>query len=114
MSLIRPTVLLGALLICSITAVAHPGHGDPVVFSGTVTAIESNRVQIETMDRASVMMKRVWVIVDEKTVVKVGKERLTAAALRVGQRLDFAGETDLGPNDEPLVRAVTFRLKAAK
>ena len=91
---------------------AHPGHGDPVMLSGTVVAVEAKRVQIETLDRASAAIKKVWVVVDDKTVVRAGKERLTAAALRVGQTVDCAGETDLGPNEEPLVRAITFRLKS--
>ena len=91
---------------------AHPGHGDPVMVSGTVTAIEPTRVQIETFDRASARIKRVWVVVEDTTVVRVGKSRLTVAELRVGQKVDCAGETDLGPNEEPLVRAITFRLKS--
>ena len=89
---------------------SHPGHGEPVLLAGTVTAIEAKRVQIETLDRASASLKKVWVIVDDKTVVRAGKNRLTVAELHVGQKVDFAGETDLGPNDEPLVRAITFRL----
>jgi hypothetical protein len=59
-------------------------------------------------------VKRVWLIVDDTTVVRDGKSRLTVAALRVGQQVECAGETDLGPNDEPLLRAITFRIKPAK
>ena len=100
------------VVLFAVRASAHPGHGDPVMVSGTVTAIEAKRVQIETLDRASATIKKVWVVIDDKTVVRVGKARLTATELRIGQNVDCAGETDLGPNDEPLVRAITFRLKS--
>ena len=108
--------VIALVLIASLPverAAAHPGHGDPVViYAATVVAIEPQRVQLEAVDRASASIKRVWWIIDAKTVVRVGKQRLGASELRVGQVVDCAGETDLGPNDEPLVRAITFRLKS--
>jgi hypothetical protein len=48
---------------------------------------------------------------DGKTVVRSGKERLPVSALRAGQKVEFAGETDEGPDGKSLVRAVTFRVK---
>ena len=104
-----------ALLVSmSVDVVAHPGHGDPVLITGTITAIEPARIQLEALDRASLSTKRVWVTTDDKTVVRAGKTRLSVTVLRIGQQVEFAGETDLGPAEEPLVRAITFRVKAAK
>ena len=93
---------------------AHPGHGDPVVMSGTITTITATRIEIDTFDRASFTSKRIWLVVDQKTAVRAGKQRLQLGDLRIGQEVDVAGETDLGPADEPLIRAITFRVKVKK
>jgi hypothetical protein len=93
-------------------ALAHPGHGEIVLYSGAVLTVESGRVELEIFDKASFTTRRVWVIVDEKTVVRAGKARLPVSELRTGQQIDFAGETDEGPDGKTLVRAVTFRVKA--
>jgi hypothetical protein len=114
--MLRVGVLLVVALITPmrVEVLAHPGHGDPVLISGTITAIEPSRIQLESLDRASVSLKRVWVITNDKTVVRAGKARLPVSVLKVGQPVEFAGETDLGPADEPLIRALTFRVKAPK
>jgi hypothetical protein len=90
---------------------AHPGHGEIVLYTGKILAVEAARVQLEIVDKASFTTRRVWVLVDDKTVVRAGKAKLTVAALQAGQPVEFAGETDEGPDGTPLVRAVTFRVK---
>ncbi len=92
-------------------AFGHPGHGEIVLYSGRVLTIEAARVELEIFDRAALATRRVWVVVDEKTVVRAGKAKLPVSELRTGQQIDFAGETDEGPDGKSLVRAVTFRVK---
>lgn len=112
MSYLRPIVTMLALLSPNIAA--HPGHGEPVLLSGTVVAVESMRVQLDVLDRASFSRKRVWVLVDEQTAVRSGKARLRLADLRSGLEVECAAETALGPDDAPLLRGITFRIKPPK
>jgi hypothetical protein len=104
--------LLSALMFAPAVALAHPGHGEKVVYSGQVLTINPSRVELEIFDKAALATRRVWVTVDPQTVVRDGKAKLTISALRVGQKVDFAGETDEDPDGKPLVRAVTFRVKS--
>ena len=103
---------LAGLVLLPAAAPAHPGHGEVVLHSGEVVAIEAPRVQLEVFDKAAVALRKIWVVVDAQTVVRIGKARLKAADLRVGQKVDFAGETDEDPDGKPMVRAVTFRVTA--
>jgi hypothetical protein len=107
-SLVALSVLLAAL---PAAALVHPGHGEVVLYSGQISAIEIQRVELEVFDKAAMATRRLWVVVDAATVVRVGKAKLPVTDLRVGQKVDFAGETDEGPDGKPLVRAVTFRVK---
>jgi hypothetical protein len=111
--MLRPAaiVFVAALALAPPLTFAHPGHGEIVLYSGQVLTVESERVELEVFDKASFTNRRVWVVVDGKTVVRAGKERLPISALRAGQKIEFAGETDEGPDGKSLVRAVTFRVK---
>jgi methionine-rich copper-binding protein CopC len=72
-------VLLGLIAASSATvALAHDGLGESVLITGTIQAINADRIQIETRDDASLQMKRVWVITTEKTTYKRGKARVEA------------------------------------
>jgi hypothetical protein len=104
-------VLVASLMLLPAIALAHPGHGEIVLYSGQVLTVESERVELEIFDKASFSTRRVWVVVDTKTVVRAGKAKLPVSELRAGQKVEFAGETDEGPDGKSLVRAVTFRLK---
>lgn len=100
--------LLSALLL------AHPGHGEKSMLSGKIVSIEPTRVELEIFDRTSFSTRRVWVVVDEQTIVRSGKERLTVRDLRGGLDVECASETDEGPDGASFLRATTFRLKPAK
>lgn len=101
-----------AAIVSAVTLVAaHPGHGEVVRHTGRVTAVQDARVELEFFDAAATAIRRMWVVTDGQTVVRVGKARLAVDALRIGQNVEFAGETDEGPDGKPMVRAVTFRVK---
>jgi methionine-rich copper-binding protein CopC len=83
-------VLLGLIAACSATvALAHDGHGERVIITGTIQAINADRIQIETRDDASLQMKRVSVVTTKKTRYKRGKARVEAdaAQLTTGERV---------------------------
>jgi hypothetical protein len=111
MKLPASIVFVAILAIAQAAALAHPGHGELVLYSGQVLTVESERVELEVFDKASFSTRRVWVVVDSKTVVRAGKAKLPVSELRAGQKVEFAGETDEGPDGKSLVRAVTFRVK---
>jgi hypothetical protein len=95
-------------------SVDHPGHGEKKMLSGTIVAVEPTKVQIEFFDQASFSTQRVWVVVDDKTAVRSGKNRLTLADLRSGQSVECAAETDEGPDGVSFLLAIALRIKPGK
>ena len=108
--LLALVVLLGAVAVTS----AHPGHGEKKMLSGTIVAIQPAKVQIEVFDQASFSTQRIWVVVDDKTTVRSGKNRLALADLRSGQSVECAAETDEGPDGISFLHAITLRIKPGK
>jgi hypothetical protein len=64
-------------------AVAHDTGNETVVLTGTIKAIDSNRIQIETRDTGSLQRVPVWVITTRDTRYKRGKTRVEAEAVRL-------------------------------
>jgi hypothetical protein len=54
-----------------------------VVITGTVHAIDSNRIQVETRDKVSFALTRVWVITTENTRYRRGRVRSETEAIRL-------------------------------
>lgn len=98
----------------AIPATAHPGHGEKKMLSGTIVAVEATRIQMEVFDQASFSKRRFWVVVDDKTTVRSGKNRLKVADLRIGQVVECAAETDEGPDGASLLLAITVRVNPGK
>jgi hypothetical protein len=71
-------------------AQAHEGHTHKVM--GTVSAINGQHIDVKTSDG-----KTVTVMTDAKTTVTRGKEKLTASAVKVGDRIsvDAMQEKDM-------------------
>jgi hypothetical protein len=71
-------------------AQAHEGHTHKVM--GTVQAINGQHIDVKTTDG-----KTVTVMTDAKTTVTRGKEKLTASAVKVGDRIsvDAMQEKDM-------------------
>lgn len=107
-------LLLLIAVATAIPAIAHPGHGEKKMLSGTIVAIEPTKVLLEVFDQASFSTQRLWVVVDDKTTVRSGKNRLAVADLRTGQAVECAAETDEGPDGATLLLAITFRVKSGK
>jgi hypothetical protein len=75
---------LAAVLLVPMAARAHEGHLHKVM--GTVTSVKDDHVMVKTTDG-----KTVTVMLDGKTTVTRGKTKLTAAAVKVGERVVVEG-----------------------
>jgi hypothetical protein len=75
---------LAAVLLIPVAARAHEGHTHKVM--GTVTSVEGGHVMVKTTDGKTVM-----VMLDGKTTVTRGKTKLTASAVKVGERVVVEG-----------------------
>lgn len=90
---------LGALAPATVRA--HEGHAHKVM--GTVASISGNDVMVKTADGKTVM-----VMLNAKTKITRGKEKLTAAAVKVGDRVVAAGSESQG-----MITAATLQLGTA-
>jgi hypothetical protein len=73
-------IVLTAALVVPAVLRAHGGHLHKAL--GTIASIQGEHVQIKTTDGKTVM-----VMLDKKTTVTRGKEKLDATALKVGERV---------------------------
>jgi hypothetical protein len=91
--------LVGSLLA---PTVARAHENDKTVM-GTVSSIEGNNLLVKTADGKSVM-----VMMDAKAKITKGTTKLTAAALKVGDRVVASG-----PEDKAMIMAETVKVGAA-
>jgi len=82
------SVLAGALVL-PVVARAHEGHAHKVM--GTVSSIDGTNLMVKTMDGKTVM-----VMLDAKTKITQGKNKVDLTALKVGDRVVAEGKEDKG------------------
>ena len=85
--MLRKFVIVGAItatLAVPVVARAHGGHAHKVM--GTVSSVEGGHLMVKTTDGKTVM-----VMVNAKTAITQGKTKLTAGALKVGDRIVAEG-----------------------
>ena len=70
---------------------AHEGHAHKVM--GTIAAARDNSLEVKTRDG-----KTVTIVLNEKTAIVRGKEKLDTAALKAGERV----VVDVGNGKEPM------------
>jgi hypothetical protein len=95
------TILALAVAIPSI-ARAHEGHAHKVM--GTVTNIAGNHVTVKTTDGKTAM-----VMLDAKTKITQGKNKVDASALKVGDRVVAEGL-----EEKEMIVAATLQLGVAQ
>jgi hypothetical protein len=61
-------------------AMAHEGHVHKIL--GTVASVQANQIDVKSTDG-----KVVTVVLDAKTAITRGKDKLAATALKVGERV---------------------------
>lgn len=105
-----------ALVVSVRAAVPHDGHGETVVMSGTIQALDSGRVEIETRDDTSLQLKRVWIVTNAKTQYKRGKARVDAEAaqMAVGERVTAVAKSEHAEGDSIRWVAVQIELAGKK
>jgi hypothetical protein len=84
-------VVLALALMVPAYARAHEGHAHKVL--GTITASQDNRLEVKTREG-----KTVTIVLNEKTTIVRGKEKLDAGALKAGERV----VVDVGTGKEPI------------
>src|SRR6266850_308012 len=90
--------LAAALLVAPRMARAHEGHEHTVM--GTIASIDGSNLMVKTADG-----KQTMVMMDAKTKITQGKNKLDLKALKVGDRVVAAG-----PEDKGMISAETVKV----
>ena len=93
-------MLTFAVTIPGVT-LAHQGHAHKVM--GTVSSIEGKNLMVKTTDGKTVM-----VMLNPKTKITQGKNKLDASALKVGDRVVAEG-----PEEKDMIMAATVKVGEA-
>ena len=93
--------LLVALAAAPSLASAHEGHAHKVM--GTISSIQGTNLMVKGTDGKTVM-----VMMDAKTKVTKGKDKVEASALKVGDRVVAEG-----PEEKGMITATTVKLGEA-
>ena len=72
--------IMVTLLALPVAARAHEGHMHKAL--GTIASINAEKVEVKTTEG-----KTLTVVIDKKTAITRGKDKLDATALKVGDRL---------------------------
>jgi Domain of unknown function (DUF5666) len=94
-------VVLAGALVLPVAARAHEGHAHKVM--GTVSSIDGKNLMVKTTDGKTIM-----VMLDAKTKITQGKNKVDLAALKVGDRVVAEGKEDKG-----MITAATVKLGEA-
>ena len=81
------SIALASVLAVSTPARAHEGHAHKVM--GTVSSIEGTHLMVKTTDGKTVM-----VMLDDKTKITQGKNKVELSALKVGDRVVAEGRQE--------------------
>jgi hypothetical protein len=82
-------------------AVAHEGHNHTVM--GTIASIDGGNLMVKAADGKTMM-----VMMDGKTKITQGKEKLDAKALKIGDRV-----VATGPEEKSMIMAETVKVGVA-
>src|SRR5258708_27096025 len=91
-------IALATTLVVPGVARDHEGHAHKVM--GTVSSVDGNNVTVKTADGKSVM-----VMLDKKTTVTRGRNKLDVAAVKVGDRVVAEGM-----EEKDMIMAKTLKL----
>lgn len=93
-----PIIMAAALLAAAPVAAAHPDHGS--LLTGTLKEVAEDSITLEFRDTATLQLRRVKILVNEETKLRVVKEPIdslegrigTYAAVAVSHEEDFRGD----------------------
>ena len=95
------TIAMFTVMLIAPVAHAHEGHAHKVM--GTVSSIDGKNIMVKTTDG-----KTVTVMLDGKTKITQGKNKVDVSAMKVGERLVAEG-----PEKNSVMTATTIRLGEA-
>jgi hypothetical protein len=94
-------LILAVALLVPVASGAHEGHAHKVM--GTISSVDGKNLVVKTTDGKTVM-----VMLDAKTKITQGKNKVDASALKVGERIVAEG-----PEDKKMITATTVQLGTA-
>jgi hypothetical protein len=94
--------VLAAAVIAPRLSQAHEGHDHTVM--GTIASIDGTNLMVTTANG-----KQTMVMMDAKTKITQGKEKVDAKALKVGDRVVASG-----PEEQSMIMAETVKVGAAQ
>jgi hypothetical protein len=100
-------VMACVALLAPAVARAHEGHMHKAL--GTLSSIDGQHVVVKTTDGKSITL-----MLDKETAVTRGKEKLEAAALKVGERVSVDYMEEKGMNMAHAVKLATASATAKK
>jgi len=94
-------LIIAAVLVVPAVSRAHEGHAHKVM--GTISSVDGKNLMVQTTDGKTVM-----VMLDAKTKITQGKNKVDASALKVGERIVAEG-----PEEKQMITATTVQLGTA-
>ena len=94
-------LILAVALVVPAVSRAHEGHAHKVM--GTIWSVDGKNLMVKTTDGKTVM-----VMLDAKTKIAQGKNKVDASALKVEERIVAEG-----PEDKEMITATTVQLGTA-
>jgi hypothetical protein len=103
-----------ALTLCAFPAVSTAHDGPITVLTGTVRAVQPDRIQVDTFDAVAMRPKDEWLFLDAKTKFFEGKKRVEVLDLKIGQAVDTLVQSGEDADGTHRLRAVQIKMKAPK
>ena len=94
-------LIIAAVLVVPAVSRAHEGHAHKVM--GTISSVDGKNLMVKTTDGKTVM-----VMLDAKTKITQGKNKVDASALKVGERIVAEG-----PEEKQMITATTVQVGTA-
>ena len=94
-------LIIAAVLVVPAVSRAHEGHAHKVM--GTISSVDGKNLMVKTTDGKTVM-----VMLDAKTKITQGKNKVDASALKVGERIVAEG-----PEEKQMITAITVQVGTA-
>ena len=94
-------LIIAAVLVVPAVSRAHEGHAHKVM--GTISSVDGKNLLVKTTDGKTVM-----VMLDAKTKITQGKNKVDASALKVGERIVAEG-----PEEKQMITATTVQVGTA-
>ena len=105
-------IMAAALLAAAPFAAAHPGHDS--VKTGTLKLVADDAITLEFRDTATLQLRRVKILVNEETKLRVGKEPIDSLETMIGTYAAVAVSHEEGLRGEVIYTAIEIRFEKPK